>query len=322
MTNIERIIVPVIVAVIATVFIINQSVYTVDERQKAILLQLGQPIGEVKNPGLHFKIPLIQNVRFFDTRILSVDPIAQEMVISSSSLNRDTAVQPAQEEGDDAAIVSTIGNGENGEPILVDMFARYRITDPLAFLKTLRTVPQANDRITSILNEATRATLGDSTLRDLLSSRRADIMETIKNRMNLSVTQDELGIEIVDARLIRADLTQNLLEATVRRMNSQLQERAAETRAEGEEIAIEIRSDADKQRTVILAEANRDAQIIKGQGDREATEIYAKAFNKDKDFYSFLRSMEAYRTTFSDDTSAMILSPDSAFLKYLENINP
>ena len=318
MTRIEHFLGTALFILIAVIFTISQSVYTVDERQKAILLQLGQPIGDVKEPGLHFKLPIIQNVRYFDTRILSVDPAPEEMVISSSSLIEDQqqAEQNAQEAGNSIADVTS------GEPVLVDMFARYRINDPLAFLKTLRSVDRANRRLTTILNDTTRATLGNSTLRDILSPKRAEIMETIKTRMNESVIKGGFGIEIVDARIVRADLTQNLLEATVRRMNSELQERAAETRARGEEIAIEIRSGADKERTVILAEANRDSQIIKGQGDKEATEIYAKAFNKDKDFYSFLRSMEAYRNTLADPDSAMILSPDSAFLQYLQKLNP
>lgn len=320
MSRIEQVLGTGLFIAIAVIFIISQSVYTVNERQKAILLQLGQPIGDVKEPGLHFKLPIIQNVRTFDTRILSVDPAPAEMVISSSSLIEQQIIDlPEGEEGEETA---SLGDVTNGEPILVDMFARYRITDPLAFLKTLRTQELANQRLNTILNDTTRATLGNSTLRDILSPKRTEIMETIRTRMNESVQRGNLGIEIVDARIVRADLTQNLLEATVRRMNSELQERAAETRAQGEEIAIEIRSDADKERTVILAEANRDAQIIKGQGDREATEIYANAFNKDREFYAFLRSMEAYRNTLADPDSAMILSPDSAFLKYLQNLNP
>lgn len=316
MTQFEKIIVPTVLTIFAVIFLVGQIAYTVDERQEAILLQLGQPVGDAKSPGLHFKLPFIQNVRYFDTRVLSVDPRPQQMVISSSSLNKNIVA-----EGEEAAPIAN-NDGSGGEPIVVDMFARYRITDPLAFLKSLRTISQANSRIGNILEAATRASLGDSTLRDLLSDRRTLIMEEIRKRMNDSVERDALGIEIVDARLIRADLTKNLLDATVRRMNSELQERAAETRAQGEEIAIEIRSNAEKERTVILAEANRDAQIIKGAGDREATEIYANAFNKDTKFYAFLRSMEAYKNTLADENAAMILSPDSAFLKYLQSVNP
>ena len=308
-----------LVIFIAVAFIgIMQSVYIVDEREQAILLQLGQPVGDVKKPGLHFKLPIVQNVRRFDQRVLSVDPAPREMVINSSSLGAKMPTDDAVEGEEKEIIAESAG----GEPIIVDTFARYRITDPLAFMKTLRSVPQANLRIENILEAATRSVLGNTTLRDLLSSRRAAIMNDILVRMAATAKRDNLGIEIVDARIIRADLSQNLLEATVRRMNSGLQERAAETRARGEERAIEIRSTADKERTVILAEAERDAQIIKGAGDREAIETYAKAFNKDKDFYAFMRSMEAYKNSFTDDGSAMILSPDSAFLKYLQNKNP
>ena len=308
---------PLIILIAVAVIGLAQSIYIVDEREQAILLQLGQPVGDVKKPGLHFKLPIVQNVRRFDQRVLSVDPAPREMVINSSSLG---ARKTVNEEGEE--VEQVIVESAGGEPIIVDTFARYRIIDPLAFMKTLRSVPQANLRIENILEAATRSVLGNTTLRDLLSSKRAGIMDNILERMAATADRDNLGIEIVDARIIRADLSQNLLEATVRRMNSELQERAAETRARGEERAIEIRSTADKERTVILAEAERDAQIIKGAGDREAIETYAKAFNKDKDFYAFLRSMEAYKNTFTDDGSAMILSPDSAFLKYLQSKKP
>lgn len=310
---------PLIILIAVAVIGLAQSVYIVDEREQAILLQLGQPVGDIKKPGLHFKLPIIQNVRRFDQRVLSVDPAPREMVIKGGSLD---AVIAAETEENASNTTTEATDNTGGEPIIVDAFARYRITDPLAFMKTLRTVPQANQRIQDILQSSTRAVLGNTTLRDLLSPKRADVMRSIQARMAATAAKDNLGIEIVDARIIRADLSQNLQEATVRRMNSELQERAAETRARGEERAIAIRSTADKERTVILAEAERDAQIIKGSGDREAIELYAKAFNKDKDFYAFLRSMEAYKNTFADENSALILSPDNAFLKYLQSKQP
>ncbi|MCC6598024.1 MAG: protease modulator HflC, partial [Alphaproteobacteria bacterium] len=206
----------------------------------------------------------------------------------------------------------------SGEPIIVDTFARYKITDSLQFLKTLRTVSGANSRLETILNDATRAVLGQTTLKELLSDERTAIMANIKNRVNRKIKQDQLGVEIVDARIIRADLTADLRTSTVRRMISELRERATETRAKGEERALEIRSRAEKERTVIIAEAQRDAQIIKGQGDEEAIRVYARAFNKDAEFYSFIRSMEAYKTTLSDPDTRLILSPDSTFFRYFE----
>lgn len=294
---------------------LSQAVFTVDEREQAIVLQLGQPVGEVKGPGLHFKIPVVQDVRRFDRRILSVDPRPEQMVISSST---DSPLTKAQ----DGVVVDeeqTRGNNRevvSGEPIIVDTFTRYRITDPLMFMKTLRTVFAANQRIESIMNDVTRGVLGNTTLRQLLSDERAAVMEEIRTRVNAITKEDQLGIEIVDTRIVRADLTPELRQSTVRRMISELKERATETRAKGEERALEIRSTAEKERTVILAEAQRDAQITRGQGDEEAIKTYANAFNKDKEFYDFIRSMEAYRNTLADPDTRLILSPGGQFFKH------
>ncbi len=206
----------------------------------------------------------------------------------------------------------------SGEPIIVDTFTRYRITDPLMFMKTLRTVYAANQRIESIMNDVTRSILGRTTLRQLLSEDRARIMEEIRTRVNQKTKEDRLGIEVVDTRIVRADLTPELRQSTVRRMISELKERATETRAKGEERALEIRSTAEKERTVILAQAQRDAQITRGQGDEIAIKTYASAFNKDKEFYGFIRSLEAYRSTLATPETRLILSPDSQFFRYFK----
>lgn len=296
------------------------SAYTVDQREQAILLQLGQPVGAIQKPGLHFKIPFVQEVRRFDLRILSVDPPPSEMVISSSRSDIDAQLEKQQQEesaiaGDGTAAPGKVGV-VSGEPIIVDTFARYRISDPLQFMKTLRTIPDANQRLESIMNDATRTALGKRTLEQLLSSERAAIMQDIRGKVNNKINDDRLGIELVDIRIVRADLTPDLRQSTVRRMISELKERATETRAKGEEKALEIRSTAEKERTVILAEAERDAQIVRGEGDQEAIKTYAAAFNKDPDFYAFIRSMEAYRKTLANPDTRMILSPDSEFFRY------
>ncbi|MFP4313818.1 MAG: protease modulator HflC [Alphaproteobacteria bacterium] len=299
---------------------LSQSLFIVDQREQAIVLQLGQPIGTtddpssfIKGPGLHFKLPVIQSVRYFDSRILSVDPQPEQVVISSDSFTR--AALGVDENEDD---ISFIGN-ESGEPIIVDSFARYKIVDPLQFLKTLRDINGANSRIQSILNDATRTVLGKTTLETLLSDSRNAVMADIKNRVNRKIEQDQLGIELVDVRIVRADLTAELRTSTVRRMISELKERATETRAKGEERALEIRSTAEKERTVLIAEAERDAQMLRGQGDNEAIKIYADAFNQDKEFYGFIRSMEAYSTTLSDPDTKLILSPTSDFFRYFQD---
>ncbi|MGQ0527181.1 MAG: protease modulator HflC [Alphaproteobacteria bacterium] len=328
-----------------TLIVISQSLFIVDQREQAIVLQLGNPVGNaddtsnfIKGPGLHAKLPFIQNVRYFDRRILSADPPPAQVVISSNLLHALTprpvskpattskhaapSAEPAGPQLPEPA--PTLEDGpviENvtGEPIIVDTFVRYQIIDPLQFLKTLRTVENADSRLINVLNDATRAVLGQTTLQELLSSDRDEIMSEIRDRVNRKIEEDRLGIKVVDVRIVRADLTPELGTSTVRRMISELKERATETRAKGEERALEIRSTADKERSVLLADANRDAQIIKGEGDNEAIKLYTAAFNKDKDFYKFTRTMEAYRNVLGDPETQMILSPQSDFLHYLED---
>lgn len=318
--------------VAVVLIVISQTFFIVDQREQAIVLQLGQPVGSaetlIKGPGLHAKIPMIQNVLYFDRRVLPVDPDPEQVVISSSLVNRTDiankkvapATTPPPVEGAEGELApGPVIENVSGEPIIVDTFARYKIIDPLQFLKTLRTTTNATARLKNILNDATRAELGRTTLQELLSGERAAIMDEIRDRVNRKIEQDKLGIEIVDIRIVRADLTPDLRTSTVRRMISELTERATETRAKGEERALEISSTAEKERSVILANAQRDAEIVKGTGDKEAIKIYADAFNKDKDFYGFMRSMEAYKNTLANPETQLILSPDSAFFKYFQN---
>lgn len=321
----------IFISLLAGIFIISQALFTVDQREQALVLQLGNPVGEPRTPGLHFKIPFIQEVKRFDGRILSVDPKPEQVVIASSTIAREQSraeaarakvSQKEQEKKEaevkeDAPARPKIEN-VSGEPIIVDSFARYKIVDPLQFLKTLGTITIANQRLENILNDATRAVLGKTSLPELLSEERTYIMNDIRRRVNKKIQQDKLGIEIVDVRIVRADLTKELRTSTVRRMVSELQERATETRAKGEERAKEIRATAEKERTVLLANASRDSEILRGEGDKEAIKIYADAFNKDKEFYGFIRSMEAYKKTLGNPETRLILSPNSDFFKYFE----
>jgi len=303
----------ILLAIIAVGLIgASQIFFIVDQREQAIVLQLGQPVGDVKGPGIHVKIPVIQDVVYFDRRILSIDPAPEQVVISSVD------VAPATQEGEEEQEGGSSIANVTGEPIILDTFARYKIVDPLQFLKTLRTITAANSRLENILNDATRAELGKTSLQQLLSPARTGVMRDISNRVNANIQRDNLGIEIVDVRIVRADLTADLRTSTVRRLQSELRERATETRAKGEEVALEIRSTAEKERTVIIAEAERDAQKLRGQGDEESIKIYADAFNKDKEFYSFIRSMEAYSKTLADPQTQLILSPDSEFFKHFD----
>jgi membrane protease subunit HflC len=303
------------------VLLLSQSLFIVDQTQQAIVLQLGQPIGEPRGPGLHVKVPFIQNVQFFDRRILPVAPPADQVVISSASSSQSAAPKEPKESDSETTADAEKGpviENVSGEPIMVETFARYKITDPLAFLKTLRTPEAANSRLESILNDSTRNVLGKTTLLQLLSPERTKVMAEIKRRVNEKVSNDKLGIEIVDVRIVRADLTNELKESTVRQMISELKERATDRRAKGEERALEIVSTAQKERTVLLAEAERNAQVLRGEGDETAIKIYAEAFNVDKEFYAFLRSMEAYRNTLASPETRLILSPDSEFFRYFE----
>lgn len=327
---------------------ISQTLFIVDQTQQAIVLQLGQPVGELRKPGLHLKMPLIQEVRYFDHRILSVDPAPKQMVISSSLITRppepeqltddETAAEEKAAAESTTAATDAAPTSENpldqgkkneivippidnvsGEPIIVDSYARYRVADPLQFLKTLRSIDNANKRIESIIDEATRTVLGKTTLKELLSKDRTRVMAEINTRLNQKIKEDKMGIEVVDVRIVRADLGESLRDSTVRRMISEMVERATETRAHGEQLAVEIRATADKERTVILAHAERDAQVVRGEGDKQAINTYATAFNKDKEFYGFMRSMEAYKNTLADPDTRMILSPSSDFFRYFDN---
>lgn len=295
----------------------SQSLFVVDETQRALVLQFGNPLGEARGAGIHLKAPFVQNVRYFDRRVLSIDPDPTRVVISSSHVERkqkDNAPDNKDEKDAGPSIESV-----SGEPIMVDTFARYKIVDPLQFMKTLRDERNANDRLGSILNDSTKTVLGETTLKEILSSDRTRIMAKIKTRVNDKTQNDQFGIEIVDVRIVRADLTPELRTSTVKQMNSELNERATERRSKGKERALEIRSTAEKERTIILAEAMRDAEILKGEGDKEAIRIYAKAFNVDKDFYSFIRSMEAYKKTMANPETRLILSPDSQFFKHFKD---
>ena len=296
----------------------SQIFFIVDQREQAIVLQLGEPKGDVKGPGLHAKIPVVQTVQYFDRRILSIDPDPEQVVISSVDIEPPTAPQDGEDVLEEDQGGSSIAN-VTGEPIILDTFARYKIVDPLQFLKTLRTISAANSRLENILNDATRAELGKTSLQQLLSPARTGVMREILRRVNENTKKDNLGIEIVDVRIVRADLTPELRTSTVRRMQSELKERATETRAKGEERALEVRSTAEKERTVIIANAERDAQKLRGQGDEEAIKIYTDAFNKDEEFYAFIRSMEAYSETLADPETQLILSPDSEFFRYFKN---
>ena len=273
---------------IGTVFILilmTQFLYIVQQPEQAIVLQFGDPIRLVQEPGLKFKIPFIQNVVFYDKRLLNLEPPAQEVVLKDK------------------------------KRLDVDTFSRYRITEPLVFFKTVRNEYQAQNRLQEIVNSSARNVLATFTLKELLSERRTEIMKLISQAVKADAAQ--IGVEVADVRIRRADLPIQLSQAINDRMKTERIREAKGYRADGEKRAQEIRATADKKATIAIATAEKEAQEIKGEGDKIATEIWNSATSVDPDFYAFYRSLEAYRNSFDGETS-VILAPEGEFFHYFD----
>ena len=263
------------------------SLFTMNERQQGLVLQFGEPKRVIQSSGLHFKLPLIQNVVRYDIRILEYDlPIEEIIAVDKKRM-------------------------------LVDSFTRFKIVDPLEFYKTVGTESSVRNRLNSNVISSLRRIVGRVTLEELLSEERSKIMEDIRQEVNSEASR--FGIEIVDVRIRRADLPEANSQAIYERMISERVREAKEFRAKGSEVAQKIRAEADKDKTVILAEATKKSEILRGKGESEAVNIYADAFEKDPDFYSFYRSMQAYGKVLGEDGTTMILSPDSEFLEFFNN---
>tara|TARA_B100001939_G_scaffold78894_1_gene66818 strand:- start:2610 stop:3476 length:867 start_codon:yes stop_codon:yes gene_type:complete len=269
-------------------FTILSALFTVDQTKQALVLQFGEPKRIIQEPGLAIKLPFIQDVEYYEKRVLSLIPQDAEEVILADQ-----------------------------KRILVDAYARYRISNPLLFYQTVRNEFGARSRLESIIDSSVRRVLGSETLASILTGMRNNINDNIKDEVEESVTS--LGIEIIDVRLRRADYPESTSQNIFNRMKSEREREAKEFRATGEEEAQKIRADAEKTRTVIVAEAARKAQENRGRGDSEAIEIYANSFGKDADFFSFYRSMEAYRAAIGESETSMVLSPDSEFFRFFKN---
>jgi len=269
-------------------FTILSALFTVDQTKQALVLQFGEPKRIIQEPGLAIKLPFIQDVEYYEKRVLSLIPQDAEEVILADQ-----------------------------KRILVDAYARYRISNPLLFYQTVRNEFGARTRLESIIDSSVRRVLGSETLASILTGMRNNINDNIKDEVEESVTS--LGIEIIDVRLRRADYPESTSQNIFNRMKSEREREAKEFRATGEEEAQKIRADAEKTRTVIVAEASRKAQENRGRGDSEAIEIYANSFGKDADFLSFYRSMEAYRSAIGESETSMVLSPDSEFFRFFKN---
>ncbi len=276
--------------VIAGAFLILffSSVYLVYQPEQAIVLQFGEPVRLVNEPGLKFKVPFIQNVVFYDSRLLNLDPPAQEVVLNDK------------------------------KRLDVDSFTRYRIIDPLKFYQTVRTEEQARSKLAEIVNSSLRKVLGRVTLTELLSEQRTQIMQDISSTVKKDA--EAIGVSVADVRIRRADLPIEVMQAINHRMRTERERDAKEFRAKGQQQAQNIRATADKEATIIVAEAEKNAQITRGEGDNEAVKLWNKTVGQDVDFYEFYRSLDAYRKSLAVDDTSLVLSPDSAFFKYFNKM--
>jgi membrane protease subunit HflC len=277
-------------AIVGALVLLSMSAFTVDQRQRAIVFQLGEIRELIDAPGLHFKWPLIQNVRYFDTRILTWDDPEPQRFI-------------------------TVEN----KPVLVDAFVKWRIVDVTKYYVSVAgDEVAAARRINQTVNGLLREEFGKRTVHDVVSGEREEIMNTVRKKVDLDVSG--LGIEVVDVRLKRVDLPQEVSVDVYRRMESERKRVAAELRSNGSAEAEKIRADAEKQREIIIAEAYRDAQRIRGEGDARAAAIYARAFNQNPEFYAFYRSLDAYRSSFRNRSDILVLDPNSEFFRYFRNL--
>ena len=263
--------------------VLLSSAYIVKQPEQALVLQFGEPMRVVKDAGLKFKVPFIQNTVFYDKRLLNLDPPAQEVILNDK------------------------------KRLDVDSFTRYRIVDPLKFYQTVRTETQARSKLEEIVNSSVRKVLGRVTLQELLSQQRKQIMSDISEAVKKDAAQ--IGVDVAEVRIRRADLPIEVLQAINDRMKSERDREAKEFRAQGQQAAQQIRATADKERTIIIAEAEKQAQELRGQGDQEATSLWNKAANADPRFYAFYRSLEAYRKALAQENNSLVLSPESEFFK-------
>jgi len=279
----------VVVGLLVLGLVLAMSLYTVDQRKAAIKFQLGEVVDVQTKPGLYFMVPIFQNVRLYDTRIQTLDARDAERFLTSENKN-----------------------------VLVDSFVKWRIIDVRQYFVTVRGDPVAAEaRISQTVNDALRAEFAKRTVHDVVSGERDTIMNTVADKVDADVKG--IGVEVVDVRLKRVDLVPEISSDVFRRMESERKRVASELRATGQAEGEKIRADADRQRQVTVAEAYRDAQRVKGDGDAQAARIYAEAFQRNPEFYSFYRSMEAYRQGLRTKSDVMVLDPSSDFFKYFKS---
>ena len=277
-----------IVGVVAAI-VIRMSLFTVDTREHALKLQVGRIVNADYEPGLHAKIPFFETVVRYPKRILNYDEAAVERFLTGEKKN-----------------------------VIVDYFVTWRIVDPSQYYRSVRgDEAAAVQRLAAVVKEGLKASISQRTLQEVVSAERTELMAEML--VQVRERSPELGIEVVDVRVKRIDLSEEVSGSVYDRMRQERMRVATQWRAEGEEEYVRIRSDAERQRTVLLAEAYRDAERIRGAGDARAAEIYAAAYEADRDFYAFYRSMQAYRESIGSDQDVLVLQPDSDFFKFLQN---
>ena len=277
-------------AVLVTALVVlAMSMFTVDQRQFAVVFQLGEVKRAISEPGLYFKVPMVQNVRYFEKRIITLDNAEPERFITSEKKN-----------------------------VLVDSYIKWRIVDPkLYYISVSGDESRAKTRLNQTVNAGLREEFGKRTVHDVVSGERDKIMEQMREKADSDARK--IGVQIVDVRVKRVELPTEVSDAVYRRMEAERKRVANELRSEGSAEAEKIRADADRQREIIIAEAYRDAQKIKGEGDAKATSIYSQAFSQNAEFYAFYRSLEAYRGSFRNKNDVLVVEPNSEFFKYMKS---
>ncbi len=272
--------------VAAILAVMASGMFILDQTEQAIILRLGAWQSTVTDPGLHFKMPFIETVVIYDRRLLALNTPDEQILLSDQ------------------------------KRVVVDTYTRYRIVDPLRFYQSVRTESNARSQLGSIIQSSMRRVMGTIKMPTLLSDKRTEVMRTIQQEV--AETAKQLGVDVVDVRLRRADLPDETSQAIYDRMKSERERQAKELRAQGYEWGQEIKGKAERERTVILAEAQRQSQILRGEGDAQSSKIYGEAFSSDAQFYGYYRTLQAYRTSLGEGTT-LVLSPDNDFLKYLSN---
>lgn len=286
----RKLLLPLGIVVIVLGIIGFSSLFTVHQTQQALVLQFGEPKRVVSEAGIHFKLPFIQNVVYYERRVLNLDPPVERVILADQ------------------------------KPLLVDSFARYTITDPLRFYQAVRTEDELRNRLGSIVNAAVRNVLGNVNLPSVLSAERSGIMGQIREEVDEASTR--YGIQLVDLRIRRTDLPEEINQAVYARMKSEREREAAEFRAQGFEQAQRIKATADREAVVIRAEANRESQIFRGEGDAARTRTLNEAYGRDPQFFDFYRSMNAYENSLNPESTYMVLSPQSEFFRFFDAAFP